>query len=717
MPVEVHHLKGVDAWLRCDHDHTRLHEATGTVRLARLPQNVGDEAVDGAAWADAWVGAVVPPTPEGTCEGDEPDWELGDRTEGVLVARRGQWRPLEIEPAGLRTWVADVCDRRWALRADGAVARALSEDGDPALDVPLPLVARWLAVGEAGLWAADASTLWFGPWDQPWLSVELPPGAEMLGVAAYGSVTAALLRLPSGPALVRLSRATASSPFPIDAAQPSALAVGPQGRAWVLTPLGSPPRRTRIEVYGWGDFTVGHESTYEIGRFDGRGLAFVGTDVWGSTPTGWVKGYRIAARVQTTGRVETFALDSARFGCTWHRVFVDVCLPEGTRVSVAARTADTVPTTIAAGDLRPRLPQGATTGLQPPTVLGSSTEDDVEGWVDVGVLDSQALYVDRARPPRGALPALDPLPRGETTPSGATRTLEGLFKNEPGRYLWLRITLYGRRTASPLVAGVRALAPRPSMLAFLPAWWRADPDSKRMDELLALFEAPLSRIEDRVEALPALFDPLATPPEALDWLASFLGLAYEPQLPERVRRTLLAEIAVLYRQRGTNPGLERLCTIIAEAPVRIVEAFRTRAGTGSVLGDGAVMGGTLQLGASLDPQVRDDTGGNDDDTRAWYRQFAHRFQVVVHRPCTPWIEGILERAIECHKPAHTVHTVCFADALQVGAAMVGVTTAPGPAPGTATAVVDVSILGAATLSRALPPLPRPPVPRPPEEPS
>lgn len=303
---------------------------------------------------------------------------------------------------------------------------------------------------------------------------------------------------------------------------------------------------------------------------------------------------RLSSRVET-GRLETYALDSQRCQCVWHRVFVEACVPPGTAITLDARTADA---------LYPdaRMARSPVSGEETAErwehapALGSRTPDDDEGWLPVGTLDLRPAWADVVFAP--------PAPDGLVT-------LEGLLKNPPGRYLWLRVRLVGTTRRTPSVAALRVTFPRPSLLEHLPAFWREDPErAAAMDQVLALFEGMLREIDSRVEALPSLFDPRVCPADALDWLAGFIGLAFDLRLPEGKRRSLLREGAQLFRQRGTVAGLVRLGEIVTGAKVEIVEAFRQ-----------------------------------------------HRFTVVVRAARDDELSAVLDSMVERSKPAHTVHTI------------------------------------------------------------
>ena len=115
----------------------------------------------------------------------------------------------------------------------------------------------------------------------------------------------------------------------------------------------------------------------------------------------------------SAGRLETRALDSGRYACHWHRLFVDVCLPPGTRLWVEARSSDDLPPYEVrraprgpqdlVGDHAPDPPPPPRDDPWPP--LGSRSADDQEGWQALALPDRRPLRIDRPlEPPPAAGP-------------------------------------------------------------------------------------------------------------------------------------------------------------------------------------------------------------------------------------------------------------------------------------------------------------------------
>jgi phage tail-like protein len=261
-----------------------------------------------------------------------------------------------------------------------------------------------------------------------------------------------------------------------------------------------------------------------------------------------------------------------------------------------------------------------------------------------------------------------------------------------------------------------------------------------MDRALALFEGFVTETDQRITALRHLFAAETAPAEALEWLASFLALVFDARVGEPVRRTLLREAASLWRARGTVGGLTRLLSILAEAPVQIVEGFRLRRGGAAVLGGGdwGVLGPGLALGADEGPDSAapedweaalglkhaalmarraatrlaggvpcppaDPAGPQGGDALIrLVRRHAHRFTVIVPARRCAELEAVLELATETHKPAHTIHSLCWLDAgFRLGqGSLVGIARL-GPRPAFAPAVLEAPLGAGRTLGRALP---------------
>lgn len=764
------HVSRADLWSRCDFDRLRIEPATETVRLATREAADGRGAVLAPAAFDAILarvgGAVLVPCGPGACGPGAV--ALADPVAGDLLRlapdgwrslaapapapEAGPFVPRGASPGGSFAPAAlqrDVEGRLWLW--DRATNRLLAMDA-PTLSVlaevapPAGVSIGGLAVWRRGVAIADAAAprlfvrALAGEWSTlPGTAVAGPTGlADPLSghvpVAGSGHPDGAgyfvVRPAAGGPSRLVVLDAAGARAADLPALEDPLFLLGLSGGVLIgeAAPVAGHDRLHLFRRYRiLPDGSLSLEATYAARSFDGRAIyehadgALFATTAAGARPLA-IR----AANVSPEGVLETYALDSGVYGCAWHRVFLDACLPRNTALTAFAKTADTLPPEALRRAPRPPLDYlaPAAAGGEPQAVtdawaalpLGSEAPDETEGWVPLGTLERRGGLADRPfHDEAAALCSEDPLPRAAGPEPIPVDTLEGLLKTPPGRYLWLRVVFTGHQIASPALRAARVTFRRPSLLDRLPAYWRADAAVAEVtDRALALFEGFDTEAHGRVDAIPRLLDPANCPAAALDWLAGFVGLVFDTRLSEAVRRQLLLEATWLYRFRGTVPAMERLCAILSRAEVQVVDGFRLRASGGIELGerrtygDGAprgVLGRTLRLGTGEGGAAEDweaelrlsfedlarrraavreagetpcppaDPGLPLDDRPPIpsYRRHAHRFTVVIMRPKKDALADVLDTAIEFNKPAHTLHRLCFLDA----GFRVGVTTYAG----------------------------------------
>lgn len=238
--------------------------------------------------------------------------------------------------------------------------------------------------------------------------------------------------------------------------------------------------------------------------------------------------------------------------------------------------------------------------------------------------------------------------------------------SDRGRYLWVKLRLYGcpippgngidfalAASATPVVRALRLIAPRPSLLEFLPALYaRSDaeeeaPGATFLERFLTLFEGDLTRIEASFDSVSRLLNPVAADAEWLDFVGSWLDIAFDPSWPIERRRQLVREAHAIKAGQGTAGALRRYLEIYTGAAVTITEQFHLRPPPPIQLGARGALG-VAPLGSSE---------AEDDE---WGRQLAHRFNVGLMLPAGDERAGMASGArqiIETMKPAHTRFTL------------------------------------------------------------
>jgi phage tail-like protein len=244
-----------------------------------------------------------------------------------------------------------------------------------------------------------------------------------------------------------------------------------------------------------------------------------------------------------------------------------------------------------------------------------------------------------------------------------------------------------------------------------------------LERTLNNFEGLLTPLEDRIASAYLLTDPVSAPEEHLDWLAGWIGVAFDPALPQDRRRAWLAAAPYLSRLHGTKAGLQLALDIASGGGVRggeiiVLEDFRLRRILATLLGvdlnekhdpllpglivsGNSVVGDTLTLGEQTSVELlalfRADvaTGEENADVVAFLDQLANRATVLVHQNVSPQDLGLLRRVVELEAPAHVATQVVSATwPFLVGiASLIGVDTYLGPPQIPKPARSDVSSLG------------------------
>ena len=426
----------------------------------------------------------------------------------------------------------------------------------------------------------------------------------------------------------------------------------------------------------------------------------------------------------TRALVPVEPIDGGAREMVWHRLYLEAVLPPGCGLRVW----------LAAADSRAALDDLPEDAFHPHDFgrLPSLPGDIARGvWLDQAselAFHDGFLDCPRARDRVGLFTCLI------ERPGHVVRALQG-------RFLAVRLELFGDGQAGPQIAALRAYGPRFSYRdRYLPELYRETADGAAvgaasgadfLDRFLALFESVLTPLEDQVAASWRLTAPDTAPAEALDWLAGWIGLSLEPGLEEHQRRRMIRRATALYRQRGTLAGLAGMLDVVSDDGVRrgdlvIVEQFRLRRTLATILGadladeddpltrgvavsGNSYLGRTFHLGAEEQREFLALFRPEAIESSAEARQvaelldsFANRATVLVHREIEEDRLRLIRRLVQEQSPAHVETTVLMAGRPLIVAlsSLLGVDSylrAQAPRPG---AQVQSSRLGGAFLRDA-----------------
>ena len=419
----------------------------------------------------------------------------------------------------------------------------------------------------------------------------------------------------------------------------------------------------------------------------------------------------------TTDPVSPKMFDSGTAQTVWHRLFLEAILPPRTSVVVWLTAADQ-PSAIT-----------SPTASWYPHAFGDADMSALPDDTPQGVWLSIPSEVPFAEPLLGA----DPVPQRQGLFMALIQRPGRLVRNLSGRFLGVRVELHGDRRSTPEIAALRVWAPRFSYVKnylpelyrenkFSPAADQASPQSTRHDffeRFVDLFEAQLTRIEDRVAHSYLLTRPESAPDEALDWLGSWIGLNPTGYPPDRRRARLLAS-AKLHRDRGTVQGITQALDIAtnglcSRGAIIVVEDFRLRHIFATILGadldiqndpllpgfsgsSNSFVGDTLFVGDPGDQAeilALFSAPAEQAQVQQFFDSLAYRMTAFIHNQVETVDVNLVQKIVEYEKPAHVAAAVRIAtQPFMVGlAALVGVDSYLAPEPPREPVVVGASQIG------------------------
>jgi phage tail-like protein len=414
-------------------------------------------------------------------------------------------------------------------------------------------------------------------------------------------------------------------------------------------------------------------------------------------------------------------VDSGIAQAVWHRLFLEMVMPPRCSVVVWLTAADQ--------------PAGVTSPAAKwyPHAFGDADMSSLPKDTPQGVWLSISSEAPFANPLLGATLVQD---RQGLFMTLVQRT-GTVVRNLSGRFLGIRVELYGDRRSTPEIAALRVWGSRFSYVKnYLPELYRENKFSPAADQpgaatrrdfferFVSIFEAQLTRIEDRVASSYLLTRPEAAPDGALDWLGSWVGLSPTGYPPDRRRARLLAASS-LHKKRGAVPGITQALDIAtnglcSRGAVIVVEDFRLRHIFATILGanlaiqndpllpgfsgsSNSFVGDTLFIGNPRDQAEilalfsaeLPETTAERAQVQQFFDSLANRMTVFIHNQVETVDVNLVQKIVQHEKPAHVAAAIRIAtQPFMVGlAALLGVDSYLRPAPPRDPVVLGSSQIG------------------------
>jgi phage tail-like protein len=238
-----------------------------------------------------------------------------------------------------------------------------------------------------------------------------------------------------------------------------------------------------------------------------------------------------------------------------------------------------------------------------------------------------------------------------------------------GRYLWFKIRLVTFDTKSrPTVTSARVFYPRLSYLRYLPPLYREDPVSAAfLERFLSMFETGFESLDQQVDNLFHYFDSSLAPKAFLPWLASWINLSLDDDVPEARVRRFIQRAPFIFSRKGTPRAIVEFLEIYTGKSVYLTEfmsevkPFIVGQG-GRALGSGLVLLGSGPRGMRIGDTtivghaaIRDRVSDKDEP----FLPLVRRFLISVNMDRNEFERRrlTLERIVREQAPAHTSFTI------------------------------------------------------------
>jgi phage tail-like protein len=420
----------------------------------------------------------------------------------------------------------------------------------------------------------------------------------------------------------------------------------------------------------------------------------------------------------TRGALARFSIPGNDPDQTWHRLYAEAYLAQGTSLTIWARTAETQFGETATAADQAALAAILLAATPDVTRLDAANvaivaENGAKPAPSAALIAALTLAPFHRQPPLAAVSQHSELPfhRGLASMAGMPGALYevllqrsvGSNRRLTGAFLDIVVVAAGDGRHSPCLRAIRVYSPRFCYQdQYLPTYFHQTRVSDETDfattasppdfreRLVANFEGLLTPIEDRVAAAEYLLCPNAAPISTLPWLFSYFGRTLDPSWPEARSRRALANMGRQFRRRGTYRGVCLALDIatdsaVARGEIVVLETFRLRRSDATVLGvpmsglnsltgygvpnGNSIIGDTLTLSAArssdLIALLAPSAAISSDPSAAsrLLEEYADRFQVtvVLQGSTAAALRPVVSSVLEAELPAQLSFDIVMTD--------------------------------------------------------
>lgn len=151
-------------------------------------------------------------------------------------------------------------------------------------------------------------------------------------------------------------------------------------------------------------------------------------------------------------------------------------------------------------------------------------------------------------------------------------TNDSLMFNSKGRYLWIKVDLFGRHKA--ILKKLKIYYNSELYVKYLPEIYQSNDDQDFLTRYIYLYQSFFSDLEEKIEKMPRLFVPELQTGEFLRWISNWLCISNTNLWTEERLKKLINSAFLLYQKKGTKWAIKQISYLYTGKTPYIVEYFQ-----------------------------------------------------------------------------------------------------------------------------------------------
>lgn len=142
-----------------------------------------------------------------------------------------------------------------------------------------------------------------------------------------------------------------------------------------------------------------------------------------------------------------------------------------------------------------------------------------------------------------------------------------------GRYLWFSIEVVSYTSDNVNIESIKIEFPRNSFIRYLPEIYQDIGNDAFLSRFIGVFESVYLDIEEKIDNMPRMFDPMIVDAEFLRWIAKWFSIKENHVLSEDKLRLLVKSAVKLYKIKGTKESIRNIVWLYTLCEAKIIEQF------------------------------------------------------------------------------------------------------------------------------------------------